>query len=118
MVERSSRTFVRAEEAEESRQSCAADIFTSSHKEQDRTSNERHASWDFGPYFGGKERQRVPGQQVPAKTESQAEEEQYHAAYPCQLARLAIGTQKGHAKHVSERHEDHQVGGPGMHRTH
>jgi hypothetical protein len=69
---------------------------------------------DLSSYFGRKEGQLIPRQQVSAESETDDYEEQHGAADPGDFARRVIGAQEENAEHMNEQRRNHQVGRPAM----
>src|SRR6185436_4267411 len=103
--------------SKEARQRGPGNIVAAAQKAQHWATNDGDDTGDLGSYFGRKERQLVPRQQVSTEPETDNDEEQHRAAKPGNLARRIVGTQKENAEHVNEQRRNHQVGGPTMNRS-
>ena len=100
--------------SEEAGERGAGNLFAAAQENHHWLADDGNLAGDLRADFGGEEGQCVPGQQITAEAETHDQEEQQHAGDPGELAGLAIGLEKGHAEHVHEGGEDHQIGRPGM----
>jgi hypothetical protein len=96
------------------RQRRARHIVATAKHAKEKLAGEGHRAGDASADFGGKERQLVPRQQIPAEAEPEHQEEQQNAAHPGQLARFAIRLQQEHAEEMRERQRDEEIRRPAV----
>ena len=97
-------------ESEEACERGARNLFSAAQKDHDGLADEGNLSSNLSAHLGGKEGQRIPGQQIAAEAESHHQKKQNHAGDPGQLPGLAIGFEEYHAEHMHKGREDHQIG--------
>ncbi len=78
-------------QSEKPRQRRWADVFAAADEDLDGVPNNRHETRHLGSHLGCEEGKRVPGKQIAAKPESEAEKQQYHSGNPGEFARFAVG---------------------------
>src|SRR5439155_12337556 len=95
--------------SKEARQRCAGHIVAAAQESQRGPANYRNDSRDLGTYLGGKERELVPGKQIPAEPKTDHDEEQDYTAEQGDLARRVRRAQKENAEQVNEQRRNHQI---------
>src|SRR5437762_7858789 len=92
------------------REGSAGHVVAAAQEPKYRLANDRNHSGDFGPHLGRKERQLVPGKEIPTESKTDHDKEQDNPAQPRNFARRVIRAQKKDAEHVNEQRRNHEIG--------